>query len=40
MFQSYSLELAGNVFAPPQPERTPYDDLGGQPFWEALNDDF
>ena len=39
MFQSYSLELAGNVFEPPRPAPSLNHDIGGQPFWEAIGGD-
>jgi hypothetical protein len=39
MLQSYSMELAGNVFEPPRAVHTPVSDIGGQPFWEAMSDE-
>ena len=39
--QSYSLELAGNVFEPPSPAPTMQSgDIGGMTWWEAMEDPF
>ena len=41
LFQSYSLELAGNQFEVDHRPQTPLNnDIGGQPWWDAMNDEF
>jgi len=40
MFQSYSLELEGNVFKPPVAEVSNTNDIGGMPFWQMNEDDY
>lgn len=37
--QSYKLELEGNVFSPPEPERVMTNDIGGVPPW-LMNDEY
>jgi hypothetical protein len=38
VFQSYTMELSGNVFSSPAPAGPPVADIGGAPFWEAMSD--
>lgn len=40
MFQSQSMELEGNVFSRPAPVVDNSYDIGGQPFWDALTEEF
>jgi len=40
MFQSYRLELEGNVFEPPRSDPVYSGDINGRPFWEDIGDGF